>query len=130
MNNHTERKKYEYNLPNDGERLVIDIVSYGSLDATKDGISLISQESIVEKAKALIEQLKLKSTAEHITNDIDMFQEVVNDAYTIAYMDKQKAFRQNKAMHVQEVRQIERWGGYKKAFTIVRERVVCGMYRK
>lgn len=107
-----KQQKYEYMLPRDEKRLMVDAITYGMLDAIKDGMNMA--DNIEEKAKSID---LCKST----TNDFEVFQKIIVESYVAGYIEKQKRFRKDITLHDKEVKGIASWGD--NAFSILRENV-------
>ncbi len=116
---------YYYDLPQDGETLVINGLTFGALEAIADGPNMMSQEVITEKAKNTCDYMN--ATIEHMTNDFTMFQDIFIDAYLKSYFEKQKRFREDITIHESDMRQVKAWGGFKTAFPILRAYIIREM---
>jgi hypothetical protein len=115
-----KQQKYEYELPRDGKRLVIDAVTFGALHAIQDGINQLNVEERAQKAFSHF-------TNNATSNDLDMFQEVFIDAYTKAYSEKQNLFKKDISRYKIDIQQIRKIGGYENAFLDLRVQVARAM---
>jgi hypothetical protein len=122
------KKKYEYNLPNDEKRLVIDAVVFAGVDAIHDGPNMMSREIIEEKAKCICERFKTETKAEYATNDFDEFNKIVINNYVSMYLEKQKNYREDITTHQKEVEMAMQYDDmeFKVRYRIFVERAVMG----
>jgi hypothetical protein len=118
------QKTYEYVLPQDNTRLIIDATVFAGLDAIHDGPNTMSLEIIEEKARRICEQFKTHTKSAYATNDFDLFYQIIINNYTQMYIEKQKIYAKDITAHEKEVQLSKQYEDFIVRYRIFVERSV------